>query len=181
MQGHHRTDYTTDDVSCTGSGLPEGQVGRGLGTADRAHAHPGRARRDDRLADGGRQRDRGHDRHPAALHRPAVHRADRDRRLTRKRRAGRTGAALISAGSAGATRASGTPLERAALVLGQAAPDARVLTGLEGVLKADLGHGAASADRLRLLDLVDGRSGVPHGEEQFGDRQSGMRLCRASP
>src|SRR6478609_4444147 len=70
--------------------------------------------------------------------------------------------------SARAAGAGGAALEGAALVLGQTTPHTRVLTGLECVLEADLGDGAASADRLRLLDLIDSRTGVPNGEEQFG-------------
>src|SRR5690606_18304307 len=84
--------------------------------------------------------------------------------------AGRTGlspgAGAVASG--GSSCAGGAALQSTTLVLGEAAPHARVLSGLEGVLQADLGHGAAGADRLRLLDLVDGRPGVAHREEEFG-------------
>lgn len=68
----------------------------------------------------------------------------------------------------GAAGARGAALERAALVLAQAAPHAGVLVGLERVLEAHLAHGATGADRLRLFDLVDRGAGVPDGEEQLG-------------
>src|SRR5699024_931996 len=74
-------------------------------------------------------------------------------------------AASASASSAGARVAA---LEGAALVLGQPAPDARVLTGLESELEACSHDVALLAHRLRLLDLRDRRSGVPDREEQLG-------------
>src|SRR6478672_7606975 len=91
-------------------------------------------------------------------------------------------------GEAGAARAQGAPptacghgiesggahagarapaLERAALVLAQAAPDAVVLTRLQRPGKALLAHVAATAHLLGLLDLEDGRAGVADGEEQL--------------
>ena len=58
-------------------------------------------------------------------------------------------------------------LERAALVLGQAAPHAGVLSGLQGPRQALLDDRAASADRFRLLDLQYRGPGVPDREEQL--------------
>ena len=81
------------------------------------------------------------------------------------------------AGSGSAASAGGATLQRAALVLAQATPDTGVLVVLECVLQAHLGDRAASADRLGLLDLVDGRSGVPDGEEELGVR--GEAGCRS--
>src|SRR4051794_29535915 len=76
--------------------------------------------------------------------------------------------------SGSAASAGSAALECAALVFGETAPHAGVLTGLERVLQADLGDGAASADRFGLLDLVDRGAGVADGEEQFGvDCQAG--------
>ena len=59
-------------------------------------------------------------------------------------------------------------LEGAALVLGEAAPDAGVLTGLQRPREAGLDDLAATADRLGLLDLDQRRAGVPDREEQLG-------------
>jgi len=75
---------------------------------------------------------------------------------------------FVRAGSAGATLAGRAALERAALVLGQTAPDARVLTGLDGPLEARVDDRAAAADSLGLVDLQQRRAGVPDGEEQLG-------------
>ena len=58
-------------------------------------------------------------------------------------------------------------LQRATLVLAQAAPDTVVLPGLEGPCEALFAHVAASAHLLGLLDLQDGRTGVADREEQF--------------
>src|SRR5699024_6786999 len=76
----------------------------------------------------------------------------------------RTRGGVVSAGAAGAGCAA---LERAALVLAHPAPDAGVLAGLEGPLQAGLDDLAAAADPLGLLDLEQGRTGVPDGEEQL--------------
>src|SRR6478609_6604694 len=77
-------------------------------------------------------------------------------------------------GSGRAAGAGGAALEGATLVFGESTPHARVLSGLEGVLQADLGDGATGADRFGLLDLVDRGAGVADREEQFGvDCQAG--------
>ena len=91
------------------------------------------------------------------------------------------------AGQLGAAGAGGPALECATLVLGQAAPDAGVLAGLERPLQAGVDHGAATAHGLRVLDLLQGRAGVPDREEQLGVlvrqaarwRQSIVSLLRA--
>src|SRR5690606_6462357 len=69
--------------------------------------------------------------------------------------------------SAGATGARGAALERAALVLGHAAPDTGVLAGLHGPLEAAVHDVAAPADGLGLIDLQQRRPGVPDREEQL--------------
>src|SRR5688572_26684762 len=69
--------------------------------------------------------------------------------------------------SGGPARASRATLQGAALVFAEPTPNARVLAGLEGVLQADLGDGAAGAHSLRLLDLVDGGTSVADREEEF--------------
>src|SRR5690242_11162708 len=56
----------------------------------------------------------------------------------------------------------------AALLLGGAAPDARVLVGQEGELQAGLADLALAADGLGVLDLLDRRAGGPDREEQIG-------------
>lgn len=56
----------------------------------------------------------------------------------------------------------GTPL-----LLAHATPDAGVLTAVERPLEALVDHGTATADRLGLLDLENGRAGRPDGEEQL--------------
>src|SRR5918994_5809636 len=74
----------------------------------------------------------------------------------------------VSRGSPGAAGPGVAALEGAALVLGHAAPDAGVLTGLDGPLQAGFEDLATAADGLGLLDLSDCRAGVPDGEEQLG-------------
>src|SRR5690606_31613758 len=115
-------------------------------------------------------------RHPDAVDHRLTRRTRRLTRHTRRGAGGEipTGASAFGSVSAGAARTGRAALECAALVFGETAPHARVLAGLEGVLQADLGDGAGGADGLRLLDLVDSRTGVPDGEEQFGvDGQAG--------
>ena len=65
---------------------------------------------------------------------------------------------------------AGQPLlaQLAALLLGGAAPDARVLVGGQGELEAGGLHGALAADGLGRLDLLDGRAGGADREEQVG-------------
>src|SRR5690606_2101112 len=91
----------------------------------------------------------------------------------RRPRAHKSGAArrrprCIACVSAGAAGASCSALERAALVLRQAAPDTGVLVGLERVLEAHLGDRARRADGLGLLDLLERWAGVADREEQLG-------------
>jgi len=75
----------------------------------------------------------------------------------------------IGGGSGHAGAGTGrAALEGAALVLGQAAPDAVILTGLEGPLQAGLTHLATAADEFGLLDLEKGWSGVADREEELG-------------
>ena len=65
-------------------------------------------------------------------------------------------------------RGSGpSALECAPLVLGQSAPDARVLASAQRPVQARLRHGATAAHGLRLLDLHEGRAGRPDREEQL--------------
>jgi hypothetical protein len=58
-------------------------------------------------------------------------------------------------------------LDGAPLFFAHPAPDAGVLTGLEGPLQALVGHGAPPADGLGLLDLQKRRAGRPDREEQL--------------
>src|SRR5206468_11147244 len=67
----------------------------------------------------------------------------------------------------GADANSTATLDGAALLFAHPTPNAGVLTGLERPLEALVGHGAAPADRLGLLDLQQGRTGRPDGEEQL--------------
>jgi hypothetical protein len=64
--------------------------------------------------------------------------------------------------------------------LAEATPHARVLTGLEGVLQADLGDGAPGADGLGLLDLVDGGPVLPTGKKSSGSAVRQAALSRQS-
>src|SRR4051812_28965145 len=72
----------------------------------------------------------------------------------------------------GSSRMSADPeaaatLHQATLVFAHSAPDAGVLTRVERPLEALGGHGAALADRLRLLNLQHGGAGGPNREEQL--------------
>src|SRR5699024_5621896 len=58
-------------------------------------------------------------------------------------------------------------LQRAALVLAHASPDAVVLSRLQRPLQALLAHIAAPADNLGLFDLPKSRTGVSDREEQL--------------
>lgn len=55
----------------------------------------------------------------------------------------------------------------AAFLRGQAAPDAGVLTVLQRGRQALRHHRTATADRLRLLDLLQRRPARSHGEEEL--------------
>jgi hypothetical protein len=67
----------------------------------------------------------------------------------------------------GAAGPGSTALESTALVLTHSAPDARVLAGFEGPLKAGVNHRAAAANAFRFLDLEEGWPCVSNGEKQF--------------
>src|SRR3954470_14714001 len=56
---------------------------------------------------------------------------------------------------------------RAALVLGQPAPDAGLLAGLQGPLEAVVDDVARTADRLGVIDLEQRRATGADGEEQL--------------
>src|SRR5690606_25722491 len=58
-------------------------------------------------------------------------------------------------------------LQHAALLLAHTPPYTGVLPGLQRPAQALIGHGAAPADRLRLLDLQQSRAGRPDREEQL--------------
>ena len=64
-------------------------------------------------------------------------------------------------------RAGVAALERATLVLAEAAPHSVVLAGLEGPGKTLFAYLTATADLLGLLDLEDRGTGVADGEEQL--------------
>ena len=115
---------------------------------------------------------------PRAVHR--AHARGRARRLAADRasrrrpgdgRGARRTALRRSAGGSGLGGADPgacvAALQRAPLVLAQAAPDPVVLTGLQRPRKTLLAHLAATAHLLGLLDLEDGRTGVADREEQL--------------
>ena len=66
-----------------------------------------------------------------------------------------------------------------ALLLGESAPDARVLIGVEGELEALGANQALTADLPRLFELEEGKSGGPDREEQLGVRVAAE--CLISP
>ena len=94
-------------------------------------------------------------------------------RMRARDAAGSDGDALRAAG--------GQPglAQLAALLLGGAAPDARLLVGGQREVEAGLERVAGAADALGRFDLVDGRAGRANGEEEvrFGVAAGG----RASP
>jgi hypothetical protein len=57
--------------------------------------------------------------------------------------------------------------EGAPLVVGQSAPDSRLLTALDGPFQTGVNDLAATADGLCVLDLAKRRAGVPDREEQL--------------
>src|SRR5215213_6197055 len=71
-----------------------------------------------------------------------------------------------SGGGSADPKATAT-LHGAPLVLAHTAPNAGVLSGLEGPRKARLGHGAPPADGLGLLDLQERGARRPDREEQL--------------
>src|SRR5579859_7494529 len=84
---------------------------------------------------------------------------------------GACGAALLAvhpggSGHPGAS-AGGAALESAALILAHAAPDTRVLSGLERPLEALVDYVATAAYGFRVFDLQQCRPGVPDREEQL--------------
>ena len=70
--------------------------------------------------------------------------------------------------------------ELAPLLLGGAAPDARLLVGGQGELEALVVHVARGADALRRLDLLERRTGGPDGEEDVGVGVTTCRIAAAS-
>ena len=58
-------------------------------------------------------------------------------------------------------------LESAALIFGETAPHAGILTGFEGPAQAFVDDAAATADNLGFLDLHQRRAGVTDREEQL--------------
>src|SRR5262249_5547618 len=79
----------------------------------------------------------------------------------------RTRLASYERGSGAGSHADAAALECPALVLAEPAPHAGVLTAVECPLQASLGHFAPGADLLRLINLEQGRAGVPDREEQL--------------
>src|SRR5439155_26791090 len=78
------------------------------------------------------------------------------------------GASRLAVGSGGgADPKAATALDGAPLFLAHPAPDAGVLTAVEGPPHALVGSRTTPADRLRLLDLQQGRAGRPDREEQL--------------
>src|SRR5690554_3244618 len=75
-----------------------------------------------------------------------------------------------AAWSDGAATPFGEPAlaEPTTIVLGVAAPDTRLLVGLQGVLEALLPDGAGHADADGGLDLLYGRAGGADGKEEAG-------------
>src|SRR6266545_5048854 len=80
---------------------------------------------------------------------------------------GRPGAGRVEGGSGDADAAALPAAHGPALLLGEPAPDAGVLGGVEGPLQALFTHGAERADRLGRLDLRLGRPGCPNREEEL--------------
>src|SRR4051812_31361670 len=74
----------------------------------------------------------------------------------------------VGSGGGSADPQAATALDGAPFLFAHPAPDAGVLTGLECPLETLIGHGAAPADGLGLLDLQERRAGRPDGEEQLG-------------
>jgi hypothetical protein len=70
--------------------------------------------------------------------------------------------------SAEETRSGNSALEVAPLFLGQPAPDARVLVGLDSPIQAGLSDLTAKADDSCSFKLKKRAVGVPDGEEQLG-------------
>ena len=71
-------------------------------------------------------------------------------------------------GALAALQRDGVATDLAALLLGEPAPDARVLVRVEGEMEAVDLDGALAADGLGLLDLQQGLSGVPTGKKSSG-------------
>jgi hypothetical protein len=68
------------------------------------------------------------------------------------------------------------PADDAALLFGEAAPDAGILVGLEGELEALGSHEALTADVPGLLQLEQGEAGRPDRKEQLGIRVTAERV-----
>ena len=90
--------------------------------------------------------------------------------------------ASLRRSSPGASAAFGEPAlaQAPAVVLGVAAPDTRLLVGLEGVLETTLLDRAGGADGDCSLDLVDRRSGRADREEQSRLRIPAVSRSRQS-
>jgi hypothetical protein len=58
-------------------------------------------------------------------------------------------------------------LQGAALIFAHSAPDAGILAGLESPLQAGVHYRATAAYTFGFLDLEEGGSRIPDGEEQF--------------
>src|SRR5258707_689327 len=69
--------------------------------------------------------------------------------------------------SAAGLRPGAATLECAPLVFAHAAPDARVLAGIQGPGETLCGHQAPIADQFRVSDLRERRAAVPYREEQL--------------
>ncbi|VXB04687.1 hypothetical protein ARTHRO9V_100121 [Arthrobacter sp. 9V] len=70
-------------------------------------------------------------------------------------------------GLGSATCAGSAALERASLVFTHSAPNAGVLSGLQGPLQAGVHNGAAAADAFGFLDLQKCWSRVAYWEEEL--------------
>jgi len=66
------------------------------------------------------------------------------------------------------TGAGHSAFERVPLIVGQPAPDSRILTGLDGPYQTGVNDLAATAYGLGHFDLEKRRTGIPDREEQFG-------------
>ena len=151
-----------DPAASTGLGL---QIVRTLVTSE-LHGTP---------ADGRARRRRAGDRGGAQPARaPAAPAAERSRGRSRGRSVARSGPCACGPSGGRGPRsggadpgAGGAALQGAALVLGQAAPDAGVLAGAQGPLEAGLHDRAATAHGLGLLDLDDRRARRPDREEEL--------------
>jgi hypothetical protein len=68
----------------------------------------------------------------------------------------------------GPSAAGALAADHPALLLGEPTPDPRVLVGVERELEALAAHEALTADLACLLELEEGETGGPDGEEELG-------------